>query len=235
VEVNEQYRLRRVDLAEPGIRRVRRGRGFQYLAPGELTIQDGHELARLRALAVPAAWTDVWICTDTHGHIQAVGTDAAGRRQYLYHESWRKSRDQEKFERVLRLARLLPDVRQEVAGQLRDRGLSRSRVLAGALRMLELGAFRVGGDEYAPGDDDSDGSFGLATLRREHVRRLRGEVHIGYPAKGGQWRELSLRDAQVHRLVGELLRRGRRSGTEDLLVYRNGRSWHDVRAEDLNA
>lgn len=98
--------------------------------------------------------------------------------------------------------------------------------------MLELGAFRVGGDEYAPDDEDDEGSFGLATLRREHVRRVRGEVRICYPAKGGVWRELSLRDPPVHRLVGALLRR--RRDIPDLLVYRNGRGWHDVRSEDVN-
>jgi DNA topoisomerase IB len=232
---DEPAGLRRVDLVEPGIRRIRRGRGFQYLAPGEQPIQDARELARIRALAVPPAWRDVWICPDSDGHIQAVGTDAAGRRQYRYHDRWREARDREKFDRVLRLARVLPDVRQELAGRLREHGLGRTRVLAGALRMLELGAFRVGGDEYAPDDDDSDGSFGLATLRREHVRRVRGEVRIQYPAKGGQWRRLALRDPEVHRLVGLLLRRGRTVGTADLLVYRNGRSWHDVRADDVNA
>jgi DNA topoisomerase IB len=227
--------LHRVDVAAPGIRRVRRGRGFSYYDEHDQPLTDPEELARIRALAVPPAWRDVWICADPDGHIQAVGTDAAGRRQYRYHDRWREARDREKFERVLRLARALPTVRVEVAERLRSGGLDRERVLAGALRMLELGAFRVGGEEYAPSDEDGAGTFGLATLRREHVRRVRGEVRVAYPAKGGQWRELALRDPEVHRLVGALLRRGRAAGTADLLVYREGRSWHDVRAEHVNS
>jgi DNA topoisomerase IB len=144
-EQDELSGLRRVQLTEPGIGRVRRGRGFQYRTADGVSVTDRRELARLRALAVPPAWTDVWICTDVDGHIQAVGTDAAGRRQYLYHDRWREARDRAKFDRVLRLASRLPTVREEVAGSLAAGGLGRDRVLAGALRMMELGAFRVGG------------------------------------------------------------------------------------------
>jgi DNA topoisomerase IB len=125
-------------------------------------------------------------------------------------------------------------VREEVAGHLAAGGLGRDRVLAGALRMLELGAFRVGGDQYAPDDEDDEGSFGLATLRVEHVRRARGAVQVSYPAKGGAWRDVVLRDPALHRLVGSLLRRRGAAPEQDLLVYRNGRGWHDVRAEDVN-
>jgi DNA topoisomerase-1 len=184
-EQDELSGLRRVQLTEPGIGRVRRGRGFQYRTADGVSVTDRRELARLRALAVPPAWTDVWICTDVDGHIQAVGTDAAGRRQYLYHDRWREARDRAKFDRVLRLASRLPTVREEVAGSLAAGRLGRDRVLAGALRMMELGAFRVGGDEYAPDEEDDEGSFGLATLRVEHVRRARGAVWVSYPAKGG--------------------------------------------------
>jgi DNA topoisomerase IB len=237
----ERAELHRVNPAAPGLRRVRRGKGFQYLSAEGDTIDDPIEVARIKSLAVPPAWRDVWICPDPAGHIQAVGTDAAGRRQYRYHDQWRAERDREKFDRVLRLARRLADVRIEVAARLDEGGLRRPRVLAGALRMLELGAFRVGGDEYAPGgnlatgdDEEEEGSFGLATLRREHVRRIRGEVRIAYPAKGGVWRELALRDKQVHQLVGALLRRRAGEASEDLLVYRLGRDWHDVRSDDVN-
>lgn len=224
--------LVRVDPAGPGIGRSRRGRGFRYFDADGRPVDDRRELARVRALAVPPAWREVWICAEADGHIQAVGTDVAGRRQYLYHERWRRARDREKFDRVLRLARRLPAVRDRVATRLAGGGLGRERVLAGALRMLELGAFRVGGEEYAPVDEDDDGTFGLATLRRDHVRRVRGEVRVCYPAKGGAERLISLRDPEIHRLVGALLRR--RGTTDDLLVYWDGRVWHDVRAEDIN-
>ncbi|MBB6379278.1 DNA topoisomerase IB [Pseudonocardia eucalypti] len=224
--------LVRVDPSDPGIGRSRRGRGFRYFDADGRPLADRRELARVRALAVPPAWREVWICAEPDGHIQAVGTDAAGRKQYLYHGRWRRERDREKFDRVLRLARRLPPMRDQVAARLAEGGLGRERVLAGALRMLELGAFRVGGEEYAPADEDDDGTFGLATLRRDHVRRVRGEVRVCYPAKGGAERIISLRDPEIHRLVGALLRR--RGSTDDLLVYRNGRDWHDVRADDIN-
>lgn len=228
--------LRYVDVSAPGISRIRCGRGFRYNTATGDALRDRRELDRIRTLAVPPAWREVWICPDPDGHIQAVGTDAAGRRQYRYHDRWREQRDRAKFDRVLRLAGRLPEVRAEIGDRLETRGLGRDRVLAGALRMLELGAFRVGGEQYAPDDedDDAEGSFGLATLRREHVRRLRGEVRVSYLAKGGVLRELALRDPALHRLVGSLLRSKAATSTEDLLVYRAGRSWHDVRAEDIN-
>jgi DNA topoisomerase I len=227
--------LHRVDPTERGIGRVRRGRGFQYSTPGGEPISDRAELARLRALAIPPAWTDVWICPSADGHIQAVGTDGAGRRQYLYHARWREVRDRMKFDRVLRLAERLPSVRAAVARRLAGGGLKRDRVLAGSLRMLELGAFRVGCDEYAPDDRDGDGSFGLATLRVEHVRRVRGTVRVSFPAKGSVWRDICLHDPEIHRLVGSLLRRRGAAPGDDLLMYRQGRDWRNVRAEDINA
>jgi DNA topoisomerase IB len=225
--------LVRVDPAEPGFTRRRRGRGWSfYDCAGEL-ISDPAEIARIKSLAIPPAWQEVWICPDHGGHIQAVGTDAAGRRQYRYHEEWRRRRDREKYERVLTLGQALPEVRVELAQRLREKGLGRDRVLAAGVRMLDVGVFRPGGEEYAPGDDDEDGTFGLATLRREHVRLRRGAVVFSYPAKGGVPRTLVLRDPLLHRIVNSLRRR--RGGGEDLLAYRVGRGWHDVRAEDLNA
>ncbi|WP_219414294.1 DNA topoisomerase IB [Pseudonocardia nigra] len=226
--------LTRVDPATPGLTRRRRGRGFSYLDADGRPITDPAELARLKALVIPPAWQDVWICPDPTGHIQAIGTDVAGRRQYRYHEEWRRSRDREKHDRVLTLGAHLADVRSEVAARLQAPGLGRDRVLAAGVRMLDIGVFRAGGEEYAPGDDDEDGTFGLATLRREHVQLKRGAVLFSYPAKGGIPRTLALRDPLLHKVVNSLLRR--RGGGEDLLVYRVGRkSWHDVRAEDLNA
>ncbi|MGH4025860.1 MAG: DNA topoisomerase IB [Pseudonocardiaceae bacterium] len=153
--------------------------------------------------------------------------------QYRYHDEWRRRCDAEKHDRALGLARRLPRVRQVVAEQFAGRGLSCDRVLAAAIRMLDIGVFRVGGEGYAPGPDDDEGSFGLATVRREHVRLRGGAVEFCYPAKGGAERTIALRDAALHKVVGALLRR--RGGGPDLLAYRVGSGWHDVRSEDINA
>lgn len=224
--------LVRSDPSGPGLSRRRRGRGVGFTDADGAAVTDPDVLARCRGLVLPPAWRDVWICADPAGHIQAVGTDAAGRRQYRYHDDWNTHRSALKYDRVLRLGRRMPQVREEVARRLAARGLGRDRVLAGGMRMLDVGVFRAGGEEYAPGDDD-EGTFGLATLRREHVRLRRGRVEVHYLAKGAIERTVALRDPALHRFIGGLLRR--RGGGDDLLAYRTGRDWHDVRAEDLNA
>jgi DNA topoisomerase-1 len=248
--------LVRSDPSTPGYGRRRSGRGWVFLGPDGERIDDRAEIARIKSLVIPPAWRHVWIAPDPRGHIQAVGTDDAGRRQYRYHDDWRRARDAEKHDRVLSLGRGLADIRGEITTRLEGTGLHRERVLAGAVRMLDIGVFRAGGEQYAPscGDDGSDncadgtgsggcghdgddhdesGTFGLATLRREHVSLRRGLIHFDYPAKGGVPRTLDLRDPLLHRLVNGLLRR--KGGGADLLVYRTGRSsWHDVRSEDLN-
>ena len=226
-------RLQRVDPGGPGYSRRRRGRGFSYHDQHGVPITDPAIVARIRALAVPPAWRDVWICPLPGGHIQAVGTDDAGRRQYRYHDEWRRRRDADKHDRVLRLGRRLPAVRAQIREQLEGRGLGCDRVLAAALRMLDIGVFRVGGEEYAPGPGEDEGSFGLATVRREHVRLRRGGIELRYPAKGGIERTITLRDPALHAVVRSLLRR--QGGGEDLLAYRAGHGWHDVCAEDINA
>jgi DNA topoisomerase I len=142
-------RLRRSDPNTPGLRRQRCGRGWRYFDADGRPLGDREEVARIQGLAIPPAWKEVWICPFPNGHLQAVGTDVAGRRQYLYHERWRRQRDEEKHERVLRLAALLPAFRSTVDEDLYRRGLTERRVLAGALRMLDRGVFRTGGDEYA--------------------------------------------------------------------------------------
>src|SRR4051794_4730717 len=224
--------LIRVDPAEPGLTRRRRGRGFSYHDESGAVITDPAEIARLKALVIPPAWQDVWISKDPRGHIQAVGTDAAGRRQYRYHEDWRRARDVVKYDRVLTLGATLADVREEVVRRLNEPGLGHDRVLAAAVRMLDVGVFRAGGEQYAPSDDDDDGTFGLATLRREHVSLKRGAVLFAYPAKGNIPRTLALRDPLLHRVVGSLLRR--KGGGEELLAYKTKRDWCDVKTADLN-
>jgi DNA topoisomerase-1 len=230
--------LVRVDPAEVGLTRRRRGRGWSFFDVTGAPVTDAEVIARIKALVIPPAWQDVWISPDARGHIQAVGTDVAGRRQYRYHDDWRTARERDKHDRVLTLGRRLEKVRTEVVSRLGEAGLGRDRVLAGGVRMLDLGVFRAGGEAYAPGrnddGDDEDGTFGLATLRREHVTLKRGAVLFAYPAKGGVPRTVALKDPLLHRMVNSLLRR--RGGGDDLLAYRNGRrDWHDVRAEDLNA
>lgn len=229
--------LVRADPTVPGLGRRRRGRGFSYHDEHGTALPAGDALVRVKALVILPAWQDVWISTDAGGHIQAVGTDAAGRRQYRYHDEWRRARDADKHDRVLELGARMGPVRAEILRRLAGTGLSATRVLAGGVRLLDIGVFRAGGEQYAPAhggeaDAEGDGTFGLATLRREHVRLRRGTVEFSYLAKGGIPRSLVLRDPPVHRLVNGLLRR--RGGGGDLLAHRVGRAWHDVRSEDLN-
>ena len=222
-------RLRRSECSGPGIGRVRRGRGFSYVDARGRLVTDDETLTRIRALAIPPAWQDVWICPHPNGHIQAIGTDAAGRRQYRYHDAWRERRDHEKFESMVDFARALPDLRRKTARELRRREPTRERVLAGAIRLLDRGFFRIGGEEYA----EENGTYGLATMRKEHVRLLPGKtVLFDFPAKGGKQIVQSVVDQAVHRLVSQL--KARRGGGDELLAYRNNRRWHDVRSSDIN-
>ena len=172
--------LVRSDPAEPGLGRRRRGRGFSYLDDRGRPLTDPDVVARVKALVLPPAWEDVWICPDPAGHIQAVGTDAAGRRQYRYHDDWTRHRDADKFDRALRLGARMGTVRTEMRDRLAVTGLCPQRVLAGGVRLLDIGVFRSGGEQYAP-DEDDDGTFGLATLRRKHVRCSRRCAATGSP------------------------------------------------------
>jgi DNA topoisomerase I len=221
-------RLRRSDCGGPGIARVRRGRGFSYRWSDGRSVTEPEVLERIATLAIPPAWQDVWICPWPHGHIQALGTDAAGRRQYRYHDDWRVQRDAEKHERVLAVARRLPGARQVVAAHLEQRGATRERVLAAAFRLLDLGFFRVGGESYA----EDNGTYGLATLRREHVT-VRGDLLVfDYVAKGSKHRVQSLVDPSVRKVVQALLRRD--GGGDELLAYRERGEWRDLTSADIN-
>ena len=223
-------RLRRVSCDRPGYTRRRRGKGFSYLDQQGKAITDPEVLDRIRSLAIPPAWTNVWICPDPRGHLQAVGTDAAGRRQYLYHPLWREHRDREKHARVLEVARRLREAREIVSRDLDEPGLGRRRVLACAFRLLDLGFFRIGGEDYA----EENGTFGLATLRREHVTVSRdGSITFEYVAKSGVERSVRLSDPQVYRVVSALARRERPG--QELLAYEDGGgTWRDVSTNDVN-
>jgi DNA topoisomerase I len=223
-------RLRRSDCSEPGIRRIRHGRGFRYLeeTSGE-PVRDGETLERIGALVIPPAWNDVWICPDPLGHLQAVGVDDAGRRQYRYHERWLERRSQAKFDRMVSFARALPSVRRRTKRRLRAGGLGRDRVLSGAIQLLDRGFFRIGGEEYAT----ENGSYGLVTMCCEHVRlERRGAIVFDYPSKGGRRRVESVVDPDLLRLVSELKRRGERR--RRLLRYSEEGEWRDVRSGEVN-
>jgi DNA topoisomerase IB len=222
-------RLRRSTVGGPGYRRIRRGRGFYYVNGQREPVEDPEVLARIESLVIPPAWKNVWICPYLNGHIQAVGTDAAGRRQYVYHPQWQTERAEEKYDRVLRLAKRLPDWRAHVLADMRGRGLERDRVLAVAQHLIDRGYFRAGGEEYA----QENGSFGLATLLRDHVRLRRDSVEFDYPAKSGVRRTVSLDDPLVIRAVRSLLRA--ETPIPRLLVYRTSEGWCELRADDLNA
>ena len=222
-------RLKRVRCTGPGIARRRQGRGFVYTHANGQRVRDEATLARIRALAIPPAWQDVWICPDVRGHLQAVGTDAAGRKQYRYHDDWRVRRDRQKFDRVMRFGAHLPGIRQVAAEALDGRGLDRERTLAGAVRLLDLGAFRIGSESYA----EANGSFGLATIRRTHVRVEGTQILFDYSAKGGKRQVQRIRDPAVARLARALLRR--KGGGREFLAYREGGVWKDLRSEDINA
>jgi DNA topoisomerase IB len=225
---HEAAGLSRSDPSQAGIRRARCGRGFRYVGPGGTLVRDLRTLARIRALVIPPAWEDVWICPDPDGHIQAVGTDAAGRRQYRYHDLWRRQRDREKHDRVLEFGATLPGIRRSVQRHLDGQELSRNRVLAAAISLIDLGFFRPGGEEYTA----ENGTFGLATICRQHVTCHRNQIVFEYTAKGARQREQAIADDQVCAVVRGLKRR--RWGGDELLAYRAGRRWHDVTSADLN-
>ncbi len=223
-------RLRRADLSRPGITRRRRGRGFGYFDETGERIEDIETLERIRELAIPPAWEDVWICPYPNGHIQAIGTDAAGRKQYRYHQKWRERRDQIKFDRMVQFARALPQLREVAAEDVRKDGLPRERVLACAVRLLDRGFFRIGGEEYA----EENESYGLATMQKEHVTLGDGyRIRFEYPAKGGKHQETNVVDPGVYDVVAALKRR--RSGGRELLAYRVDGAWFDVKSADINA
>jgi DNA topoisomerase IB len=223
-------RLRRSDSSDPGIRRRARGRGFEYLDDEGERVDDLEVLERIRELAIPPAWTEVWICPYPMGHIQAVGTDAKGRRQYRYHQKWRERRDQEKFDEMILFARALPAMRLRVEEELHRDGVGRDRVLACALRLLDVGFFRVGGEDYAAENE----TYGLATMLKEHVTVGPASVSFDYPAKSGKRRVMSIVvEPEVREVVTRLRRR--RGGGDDFLAFQRGREWLDVRSDDINA
>ncbi|MFD4629119.1 DNA topoisomerase IB [Streptomyces sp. NPDC058284] len=226
--MREKRRLRTSHIEGPGIRRVRSGKGFRYTDASGRPVTDPAEKERLRRLVIPPAWRDVWICPWPNGHLQAVGTDAAGRRQYLYHPQFRAQQELAKHDHVLEVAAVLPKVRAQVSEDLGGRGLSRERVLACAVRMLDLGFFRIGNESYRR----DNGTYGLTTLLKEHASCRSGEVCLTYPAKYSKTQTRALVDPPACRVLRALLRRD--GGGPRLFAYRQGRVWHELHAAELN-
>jgi DNA topoisomerase-1 len=222
-------RLRTVSPSTKGLSRRRAGSGFVYLHTDGTRITDADEIERIRSLAIPPAWQEVWISPYPNGHIQAVGTDDAGRRQYLYHPDWRTKRDKMKFDRVLEAARKLPAARRAIARDLALEGMPLERANSVAVRLLDLGYFRIGSDIYA----ETNGSFGLTTLEKRHVRKDRDRLVFTFTGKSGIEHSIEIGDPEV--LVAlESLRR-RRGGSARLLAYQLQRRWHDLDSSSVNA
>lgn len=221
-------RLRRSDQSRPGITRVRRGKGFQYLDPFGQPLDDPEALVRIRTLAIPPAWNEVWICPYPNGHIQAIGYDIAGRKQYLYHPHWRTMRDQLKFQHMIEFAHCLPDLRRQTRQCLMAPEMSRERVLAAAARMLDRGAFRLGSEQYT----EKHSTFGIATILKSHVRLGPGSsITFDFIAKHQQRQIHEIVDPDIYDIIATLKKR--RSGTE-LLAYKVGGRWVDVKSADIN-
>src|SRR5581483_6555263 len=182
---------------EPGIRRIRRGQGFIYLAPGGRPVRAAAELARIRSLAIPPAYRDVWICMRPAGHLQATGRDARGRKQYRYHPRWREHRDCAKFDHILEFGRCLPRIHRRVSRDLGKSGLPRERVLATVVRLLESTLVRVGNEEYAR----ENGSYGLTTLRSRHAKFHGGKLSFEFRGKHGIPRKVCIEDPALVRIV----------------------------------
>ena len=219
-------RLRYVTDAEPGLTRRRNGRGFAYFDARGRQVRSARVLQRIRALAIPPAYRDVWICVSPDGHIQATGRDARGRKQYRYHAAWRTQRDRSKFERTIAFGERLPSLRRRIRRDLRERGVTRQRVLAALLRLLDRTRIRVGNEEYAR----SNHSFGLSTLRTRHVSVRGAAIRFAFRGKSGRMHEVEVEDPRVART----LRRCRELPGQLLFQYLDGGEPRKLTSSDIN-
>jgi len=220
-------RLRYASDVEPGYVRRRRGRGFAYFDDRGRPVRDERTLARIRALAIPPAYTDVWICRAANGHLQATARDDRGRKQYRYHEAWRRTRDENKFSRTIVFAESLPQLRSRVGQDLREKGMRRDKVVAAVVRLLDRTRIRVGNEEYAR----ANGSYGLSTLRNRHVHVRGDEVRFVFCGKSGQRHEVAISDKRIAAVV----RRCRDLPGQHLFQYLDGPRVHAISSADTNA
>ena len=207
---------------------MRRGKGFSYHEEDGSRITDADSIERIAQLAIPPAWTDVWICSDPRGHIQATGIDAAGRKQYRYHDDWRAKRDRQKFDEMLDFARQLPHLRELIDEGLGERGLVLERVSAAAVGLLDRGLFRIGSERY----EDENESYGLTTLKVRHLRFANGAAIFEYPSKSGQTSSHEVADPALMPVLKALAKRGK--PRENLLTYREAREWKDLTPAQVN-
>ncbi|MEA2496903.1 MAG: topoisomerase [Thermoleophilaceae bacterium] len=224
-------RLKQANCGGPGLHRRRRGKGFEYLDEEGHRITDPEVVERITELTIPPAWQDVWICPYPMGHIQATGVDAAGRKQYLYHEKWRQRQDKKKFNSMVEFAKALPEMRAQVERDLKGKGITRTRVLAASVRLLDRGFLRIGGESYA---EDND-SYGLATMRKDHVTvDANDAINFDFTGKSGIRHVRYVVDEPVAEIVRELKRR--RGGGDELLAYRDDDGkWRDIKSPDIRA
>ena len=227
-EAAESAGLRYVTDDRPGITRRKRGKGWSYLQPDGTTITSERTIRRIEALAIPPAWTDVWISTDPLGHLQATGRDARGRKQYRYHPRWRETRDENKFGRMIAFGEALPAIRQRVEADLSLRGMPRDKVLATVVRLLETTLIRVGNEQYVK----ENHSYGLTTLRNRHVAVNGSEIHFAFRGKSGIKHTIDVKDQRLARIV----KRSRELPGYHLFQYidENG-DRRDVTSDDVNA
>lgn len=220
-------RLRRTAPDQPGWTRRRAGKGFIYLDQDGSRL-GGEDVQRCKDLVIPPAWEDVWITPYPHGHLQAVGTDDAGRRQYLYHPHWRASRDAAKFDRIIGFGKAMSKARERVLTDLGTEGMTQERACAVAVRLLDLGYFRIGNDVYT----DTNGSFGLTTLLREHVSKRRGRLVFCFVGKSGVEHCIEIDDEPTIEALDVM--RARRGGGDRLLAWRDGRRWRGLDSAQVN-
>ena len=219
--------LRYVADTGPGIERRKKGSGFVFVAPGGRVVRDAATLHRIRSLVIPPAWTRVWICPDPRGHIQAVGRDQRGRKQYRYHPRWREVRDETKYEKMISFVRALPEIRKRANKDLALPGLPREKVLAAVVKLLETTLIRVGNDEYA----EQNHSFGLTTLRDRHAKITGGTVHFKFRGKSGVEHEIDLNDPRLAKIV----RKCQELPGEELLQYVDDEgNVRDIGSADVN-
>jgi len=221
--------LARSDPRGPGISRVRRAEGYRFVSPAGADISDPETLVRISALAIPPAWTSVWISPDPSGHIQATGIDSRGRTQYRYHQLWREQRDAQKFEHMLRFAAVLPTLRAATLHDLERRALDRDRVAASAVRLIDLGLFRLGGERYA----ELDHHYGATTLEKRHVSIHRDAVVFDYVGKEGKRRAVTVTDRAVLATVRSLARSD--NGLDSLFSWQDGNTWRPLHSHDVSA